>query len=118
MARKPRNHVRMLIYRTWAISYRMQKKVKEKQLNLMFTEMTLDSIKLVTCGSGNGAHAFAGIFCCFGPRACGSVLLTTQESRRAETICLGSKLQIFQDTIVSQFPRDLSTKKTKPNIEN
>ena len=61
MARKPRNHVRILIYRTWAISYRMQKKVKEKQLNFMFTEMTLDSIKLVICGSGNGAHAFAGI---------------------------------------------------------
>ena len=27
----------------------------------MLTEMTLDSIKLVICGSGNGAHAFAGI---------------------------------------------------------
>ena len=27
----------------------------------MLTEMTIDSIKLVICGSGNGAHAFAGI---------------------------------------------------------
>ena len=27
----------------------------------MFTEMTLDSIKLVIMWSGNGAHAFAGI---------------------------------------------------------